>query len=122
MAVSSLYLVHICVRFFLYICLQRMRWCLETAKRRYIRNPNENFNAGEELIFVGEAEQFDDNAFVPVEVKAGKIIESHYIVYIPRKFLFPGDAIVMDGQVVHKSEQSIKYRIESIFYHIHVFR
>ncbi|CAF2984564.1 unnamed protein product [Rotaria sp. Silwood2] len=58
-----------------------------TTKRRCIRNPNEQeFNDGKVLIFQGE-EEYDDSAFIPVEVKAG-------------------DAILIDGQVVHKSEQN----------------
>jgi len=52
---------------------------------RWIRNPNENFKEGDELIYTGEKEQFDDKGFVPVEVKAGRIIEYYYIVYISEK-------------------------------------
>ncbi|CAF4760564.1 unnamed protein product [Rotaria sp. Silwood1] len=41
------------------------------SQRRLIRNPNEQeFNEGKALIFIGEEEQYDNNAFVPVEVKA----------------------------------------------------
>jgi len=57
-------------------------------KRRYIRNPNQQeFNEGEMLIYEGKDDQFDEKAFVPVEIKAG-------------------DAILIHGQVVHKSEQN----------------
>lgn len=41
-------------------------------KRRYIRNPNqEEFNDGKMLIFNGTENQYDEKAFVPVEIKAG---------------------------------------------------
>ncbi|CAF1207462.1 unnamed protein product [Rotaria magnacalcarata] len=57
------------------------------TQRHYIRNPNEQeFNEGKLLINMGE-DQFDENAFIPVEVKAG-------------------DAVLIDGQVAHKSEQN----------------
>jgi hypothetical protein len=93
------------------------------AQQRYIRNSNEKeFNEGKKLILVGEEEKFDENAFVPVEVKAGNMNEYHCLRYIPENFLFLGDAVIIHGQVVHKSEQSRKYRIESIFYHIYLFR
>ncbi|CAF3684280.1 unnamed protein product [Rotaria socialis] len=60
----------------------------QPIKRRYIRNPNqEEFDEGKMLVYVGETEQYDDKDFVPVEVKAG-------------------DAIVIHGQAVHKSEQN----------------
>jgi ectoine hydroxylase-related dioxygenase (phytanoyl-CoA dioxygenase family) len=101
--------------FFLHTCLQQIRQCLEMPQQRYIRNPNEKeFNEGKKLILTGEEEKFDDNAFVPVEVKAGRIIEYYCIVYVLENFLFSGDAVIIHGQVVHKSEQSMKYRIESI--------
>ncbi|CAF3620695.1 unnamed protein product [Rotaria sp. Silwood1] len=77
------------------------------SQRRLIRNPNEQeFNEGKALIFIGEEEQYDNNAFVPVEVKAGRIIEYCYIVYFANKNLFSGDAILIHSQVVHKSEQN----------------
>jgi len=61
---------------------------LKTTQRRCIRNPNEQeFNEGKMLIFTGEEDQYDNSAFVPVEIKAG-------------------DAIIFDGQAVHKSEQN----------------
>lgn len=70
-------------------------------QRRYIRNPNqEEFNAGKMLIYEGEPETYDDNAFVPVEIKAG-------------------DAIVIHGQVVHKSEQN-KSPISRQIYTFHI--
>lgn len=54
--------------------------------RRYVRNPNQDeFNAGKILIFKGDEETYNDADFVPVEVKAG-------------------DALLIHGQVVHKSE------------------
>jgi hypothetical protein len=46
-----------------------------------IRNPNEQeFNEGKVLIYTGEEEQYDSSAFVPVEVKAGRIIKYYSIV------------------------------------------
>jgi ectoine hydroxylase-related dioxygenase (phytanoyl-CoA dioxygenase family) len=47
------------------------------------------------LIFNGNDDQYDEKAFVPVEIKAG-------------------DAILIHGQVVHKSEQSMSNRHEII--------
>ncbi|CAF1177580.1 unnamed protein product [Didymodactylos carnosus] len=48
---------------------------LKPTQRRYIRNPNQQeFNEGKVLIFT-EEEQYDDSAFVPVEIKAGRIVE-----------------------------------------------
>ncbi len=75
-------------------------WCLflfkVPIKRRYIRNPNQQeFNEGKILIFNGNDDQYDEKAFVPVEIKAG-------------------DAILIHGQVVHKSEQSMSNRHEII--------
>ncbi|CAF0770477.1 unnamed protein product [Adineta steineri] len=56
--------------------------------RRYVRNPNEQeFNNGQMLIFTGTEDKYDDKDFVPVEIKAG-------------------DAILIHGQAVHKSEQN----------------
>lgn len=41
-------------------------------KRRYIRNPNEQeFNDGKMLMFRGTESDYDEQAFVPVEIKAG---------------------------------------------------
>jgi major membrane immunogen (membrane-anchored lipoprotein) len=81
-AVSGLYLVQIRVKIFLYTCVQHIRLRLGTSPQRLIRNPNEKeFNEGKALIYTGEEEQYDDNAFVPVEVKAGKIAECYHIVY-----------------------------------------
>jgi len=60
----------------------------QPIKRRYVRNPNqEEFNEGKILIFNGNDDQYDEKAFVPVEIKAG-------------------DAILIHGQAVHKSEQN----------------
>ena len=48
---------------------------IEPIKRRYIRNSNEEeFNNEKMLIYKGVDEQYDDKAFVPVEIKAGKNI------------------------------------------------
>lgn len=60
--------------YFLYIGLQRIEWnCLETAKRRWIRNLNQQeFNEGKKFIYSGEEENFDESALVPIEVKAGR--------------------------------------------------
>jgi len=67
------------------------------TKRRLIRNPNEQeFNEGKVLIFTGEEDQYDDSAFVPVEVKAG-------------------DAVVFHGQAVHKSGQNESPASRQIF-------
>ena len=63
---------------FLYLCLQRIESSLESPQQRYIRNPNEKeFNEGKKFILTGEEEQFDESAFIPVEVNAGRIIEYH---------------------------------------------
>jgi hypothetical protein len=52
-----------------------MRDYLETAQRRYIRNPNkQECSEGKLLITTGE-DHYDNNDFVPVQVKAGQIIE-----------------------------------------------
>ena len=41
-------------------------------KRRYVRNSNqEEFNDGKMLLFRGTEDQYDEKAFVPVEIKAG---------------------------------------------------
>jgi len=71
------------------------------VRRRYIRNPNHNeFNDGKMLIFEGTEEDYDEKAFVPVEVKAG-------------------DAILIHGQVVHKSEQNMSPHSRQIYaFHI----
>jgi hypothetical protein len=37
------------------------------------------------LIFTGEEEKYDDNAFVPAEVKAGRVVGYYYIVYLAHK-------------------------------------
>ena len=72
-------------------------------KRRYIRNPNEEeFNEGKMLIFNGNDDQYDEKDFVPVEIKAGKNIDHKFI----KLFFDLGDAILIHGQAVHKSEQS----------------
>jgi ectoine hydroxylase-related dioxygenase (phytanoyl-CoA dioxygenase family) len=64
---------------FFYTYVQHIKLYLGTAQERYIRNPNEKeFNEGKALIYVGEKEKYDKNAFVPVQVKAGKL---YYIVY-----------------------------------------
>ncbi len=77
-------------------------------KRRYIRNPNEEeFNEGKMLIFNGNDDQYDEKAFVPVEIKAGKYSYEKFL----KLFFDLGDAILIHGQVVHKSEQSIYSKI-----------
>jgi hypothetical protein len=54
------------------------------------------------LIFNGNDDQYDEKAFVPVEIKAGKNIYRKF----SKLFFDLGDAILIHGQVVHKSEQS----------------
>jgi hypothetical protein len=57
------------------------------------------------LIFTGEEEQYDDNAFVPAEVKAGRIVGYYYIVYLAHKISFqvmPFSFMVMSCTRVHK--------------------
>ena len=77
----------------------------DPIRRRYIRNPNEEeFQNGKMLIFQGEAEVYDDQDFVPVEIKAGPIDLSREICFVFDDSL--GDALLIHGQVVHKSEQS----------------
>lgn len=50
----------------------------EPIQRRYIRNPNEEeFNDGKMLTFVGTEERYDDQSFVPVEIKAGNRSQSN---------------------------------------------
>lgn len=89
-----------------------MRYHLETGQRRYMRNPNANCKAGDEFIYTGEDEKFDDSAFVPAEIKAGKLISYYYIVCVSKKCLISGDALIFHGETVHKSDKSIKYRIQ----------
>ena len=51
---------------------------IEPIQRRYIRNPNEEeFNDGKMLTFVGTEERYDDQSFVPVEIKAGTRSQSN---------------------------------------------
>src|ERR1700722_18384708 len=93
---------------FLYICSRWIKEYLEPTQRRLMRNPNEQeFNEGKVLIYTGEEEHYDNSAFVPVEVKAGRIVEYSDIVYLANNILFSGDAILLHAQVVHKSEQSM---------------
>ncbi|CAF1232277.1 unnamed protein product [Adineta ricciae] len=73
----------------------------ESAKRRYIRNPDENeYKQGKLLVFKGE-EQYDEKRFVPVEVKAG-------------------DCVLIHGEVVHKSEPNKSAKSRQI-YALHLF-
>ncbi len=75
-AVFGSFLVPIWVGFFTYVCSWQIREHLEPTQRRYIRNPNkQEFDEGKVLIYTGEEEQYDQNAFVPLEVKAGRIVE-----------------------------------------------
>ncbi|CAF1166980.1 unnamed protein product [Didymodactylos carnosus] len=61
---------------------------LEPIERRFIRNPNkEEFDNGNLLMFTGPESQPEESEFVLCPIKAG-------------------DAILIHGQVVHKSEQN----------------
>ncbi|CAF4619719.1 unnamed protein product, partial [Didymodactylos carnosus] len=61
---------------------------LEPIERRCIRNPNKKeFDTGNMLIFTGPVTQHEESEFVSCPVKAG-------------------DAVLIHGQVVHKSEQN----------------
>ncbi|CAF1254833.1 unnamed protein product [Rotaria sordida] len=74
---------------------------LKPTQRRFIRNPSQQeFNEGKVLIYTEEEEQYDNSAFVPVEIKAG-------------------DAILIHPHVVHKSEQN-KSPISRQIYGIHI--
>jgi hypothetical protein len=89
MVVFGLYLVRIKVDWndynhFLYLNI----YSEEPIRRRYVRNPNqEEFNDGKILVFRGDDHQFDDKAFVPVEIKAGKQKQSYYQIYVHYIFL-----------------------------------
>ena len=86
--------------------------CSVPIKRRYIRNPNEQeFNEGKMLIFRGTEDQHDEKAFVPVEIKAGKNKDS--FLNLSKFILSLGDAIIIHGQAVHKSEQSRSKKVIS---------
>ncbi|UJR17595.1 hypothetical protein I4U23_004491 [Adineta vaga] len=74
---------------------------LESTKRHYIRNPNEQeFKEGKLLVSIGE-EHYDEESFVPVEVKAGACVLLH-------------------GEVVHKSESNKSHNSRQI-YALHLF-
>jgi hypothetical protein len=64
------------------------------------------------LIYNGEEDKFDDKDFVPVEIKAGKNIFEKFSYKILKILFYIGDAILIHGQVVHKSEQSMSKEIE----------
>ena len=92
---------------------------LESNPQRLARNLNKGeFDQGKKLIKKGEAEQFDSNALIPVEVKAGNK-HSSYISREKKLHIFSGDAVLIHGNIVHKSEQSMTNRIRTIFDHIY---
>ncbi len=70
------------------------------------------------MLIYTEEEEYDNSAFVSAEIKAGRIVAYYYIVYLAHKIWFSGDAVLIHGHVVHKSEQSMKHRIGSILYHV----
>jgi phytanoyl-CoA hydroxylase len=70
--------------------------------RRFIRNPNkEEFDQGKYLIYTSDLPQYDEEKFVHVPIKAG-------------------DAIVIDGMVVHRSSPNFSPRSRHI-YTFHVY-
>lgn len=70
--------------------------------RRFIRNPNkEEFDQGKFLIYTSDLPQYDEEKFVHVPIKAG-------------------DAIVIDGMVVHRSSPNFSPRSRHI-YTFHVY-
>jgi hypothetical protein len=76
MAVYGSYLVHNWVDYpydLRCVCSILFLNIVEPTQRRYIRNPNEQeFNAGKMLVFTSDEEKYDDDTFVPVQVKAGR--------------------------------------------------
>lgn len=91
---------------FVYQYSREIKQHLARSNRRRIRNPNEQeYNEGNVLIFTGQEEQHDDNAFVPAEVKAGRIVAYDYIVDLAHKIVFQGmpfSLMVMSCTRVHK--------------------
>lgn len=70
--------------------------------RRFIRNPDRKaFESGNYLIYTNEAPEYDEDKFVHVPIKAG-------------------DAIVIDGLVVHRSSPNFSPRSRHI-YTFHVY-
>ena len=56
------------------MCTYLLHRHLEPTQRRFIRNPNEQeFNEGKMLFYTEEEEEYDNNAFVPAEIKTGRI-------------------------------------------------
>jgi hypothetical protein len=62
------------------ICSRWIKQHIVPTQRRFIRNSNkQEFDEGKLLIFTGEEEQYDESAFIAVEVKAGKIAVTLFI-------------------------------------------
>ena len=62
---------------------------LESNPQRLARNLNKGeFDQGKKLIKKGEAEQFDSNGLIPVEVKAGTVNKHLSYISLEEKTLY----------------------------------